>query len=49
MEQKSENRVTALLWAIIVLLGIIAVCEIHREFVGLDISVELLEEEENEN
>lgn len=47
MEQKSELK--KLLWVIIILLGIIAICEIHREFVGLDISVELLDEEDNED
>lgn len=47
MEQKSELK--KLLKVIILLLTIIAVCEIHREFVGLDISVELINEEENES
>ena len=31
---------------IIFLLAIIAVCEIHREFVGLEVSVELVNQEE---
>lgn len=47
MEQQSELK--KLLKVIIVLLVIIAFCEIHREFVGLDISVELLNDNENEN
>lgn len=48
MERKFEKRITAFCVVVIFLLGIIAVCEIHREFVGLNLEVELINTEENE-
>ena len=46
MEKCRDRKLGDLLVAIIFLLGIIAACEIHREFIGTEVFVELVNEEE---